>query len=155
VSLTGLNIDSYYGVYGDDLLIVVGQGGKYVGGQGTDTLYADWSNSTVSATFDSSLGDEQTVNGVTVNSIERLLVKLGSGNDVLSVQTGGSHEIWSGAGNDQISINNGNVYAGDGDDVIVNGSGLVDGGSGNDIIRGMTVWHGRWWQWERMNWSRI
>jgi hypothetical protein len=35
VSLTGLNIDSYYGVYGDDLLIVVGQGGKYVGGQGT------------------------------------------------------------------------------------------------------------------------
>ena len=84
------------------------------------------------------MGDEQTVNGVTVNSIERLLVKLGSGNDVLSVQTGGSHEIWSGAGNDQISINNGSVYAGDGDDVIVNGSGLVDAGSGNDIIRGMT-----------------
>jgi hypothetical protein len=34
------------------------------GGEGTDTLYADWSNSTVSATLDSSLSDEQiAVNG--------------------------------------------------------------------------------------------
>ncbi len=82
VNLTGLNNDPYYGAFGDDLLIVVGQGGKYVGGSGVDTLYADWSNSTVSATFDSSLSDEQIVNDITVSGIERLLVKLGSGNDV-------------------------------------------------------------------------
>jgi hypothetical protein len=35
-----------WGDGGNDLLIAVGQGGKYAGGQGTDTLYADWSNST-------------------------------------------------------------------------------------------------------------
>jgi Ca2+-binding RTX toxin-like protein len=140
ISLTGLNRDVYdsWG-YGDDLLIAVGQGGKYAGGDGTDTLYADWSNNTVSATIDTSDPTQEiAVNGGSISGIDRLLVKLGSGNDVLSVQTGGSHEIWSGAGNDQISINNGSVYAGDGDDVIVNGSGLVDAGAGNDIIRGVT-----------------
>jgi Ca2+-binding RTX toxin-like protein len=65
-------------------------------------------------------------------------VKLGSGNDVLSVQTGGSHEIWSGAGNDQISINNGSVYAGDGDDVIAGGisSDYLDAGADNDTLNG-------------------
>jgi hypothetical protein len=53
VSLTSLNVDPAIGdAYGDDLLIAVGQGGKYVGGQVyVDTLYADWSNSTVSATI--------------------------------------------------------------------------------------------------------
>ena len=83
VSLTALALnDSSYGYgFGDDLLIAVGQGGKYVGGSGTDTLYADWSVNTVSAVFDSSLGDEQIVNGVTISGIERFLLKLGSGED--------------------------------------------------------------------------
>ncbi len=129
VSLTGLNIDSYYGVYGDDLLIVVGQGGKYVGGQGTDTLYADWSATSSSIVWQNT-DIETNVNGTIISGIERLLLETGSGNDLIDNSTNNTNDdIRTGAGNDTLN-------GGSGADTLIGGTGddlyIVD--DINDII---------------------
>jgi Ca2+-binding RTX toxin-like protein len=105
-----------------DLLIVQGTGTTYRGGGGVDALYANWSTATTAISWTNTLDTDQMVNGVTVKSIERLLITTGAGNDRIDNTLGN--------GNDYIAT-------GDGDDTINAGGGnndIVDGGAGNDYI---------------------
>jgi Ca2+-binding RTX toxin-like protein len=116
-------------VYGDDLLIVVGQGGKYVGGQGTDTLYADWSATSSSIVWQNT-DIESNVNGTIISGIERLLLETGSGNDLIDNSANNTNDdIRTGAGNDTLN-------GGAGADTLIGGTGddlyIVD--DINDII---------------------
>lgn len=119
------------GTSGDDLLILQG-GTQYHGGLGNDSFYADWSASATAITWANDPTVTQTVNGVTLSGIERLLVATGSGNDSISNTWAGnasSDEIATGAGNDTVN-------SGAGDDSIAAGSGnnVVDAGDGNDTV---------------------
>lgn len=138
------------GTSGDDLLILQG-GTQYHGGLGNDSFYADWSASATAITWVNDPTVAQTVNGVTLSGIERLLVATGSGNDSISntwagnasgddIATGaGNDTVNSGAGNDSIAAGSGNnvVDAGEGNDTVsVTGSGLstLTGGGGTDTL---------------------
>jgi len=123
----------------NDLLVVQGTG-SYDGQGGTDLLYADWSGATAALNLDNTLSTAHTLNGSTVSNVERLFVKTGSGDDVVS--TGNYDDaIYSGGGNDTISAGAGNdfVDAGAGDDAIStvansNENDAVSGGSGTDSL---------------------
>jgi Ca2+-binding RTX toxin-like protein len=124
--------------YGD-LLIYLPGGRRYLGGSGTDTFYADWSTSTAAIVWQNTPTQTQTVNGVTVSGLERLLIATGAGDDTISntaVDTG--DYISAGAGNDIINGGNGSdtIDGGAGNDIINGGNGndTVDGGAGNDRI---------------------
>ena len=112
----------------DDLLIVQGNG-NYDGKGGTDTLYADWSKSTANIIWNNAPTQTQTVNGITVSGLERLLLMTGSGDDTLSnLNTATDDTFDSGAGNDIIQ-------SGAGNDTLHGGSGtdVLQGGDGNDV----------------------
>jgi Ca2+-binding RTX toxin-like protein len=105
-----------------DLLIVQGTGTTYRGGGGVDALYANWSTATTAISWTNALDTDQMVNGVTVKSIERMVISTGTGNDHIDNTLGN--------GNDYIAT-------GDGDDTINAGGGnndIVDGGAGNDTV---------------------
>ncbi|MGI3187359.1 peptidoglycan DD-metalloendopeptidase family protein, partial [Nioella aestuarii] len=93
-----------------------------LGGGGTDALYADWSGVTADIVWNLTV-DNDTLktlsNGVQVQSIERVLLKTGSGDDNLVLGEQDDH-----------------VETGSGNDVIVTGTGAnyVDAGSGNDQV---------------------
>ena len=112
----------------NDLLIYMG-GKRYLGGDGTDTFYADWSATTNTITWNNAPTQTQTVNGITVSGLERLLLMTGSGNDSLSnLNTTTDDYLDSGAGND-------NIQSGAGNDTLHGGSGadILQGGDGNDV----------------------
>ncbi|RAP39522.1 hypothetical protein BYZ73_20085 [Rhodovulum viride] len=93
-----------------------------LGGGGRDTLYADWSAAMSDIVWNLTVDNDSRKtlsNGVEVQSIERVLLKTGSGNDNLVLGDQDDH-----------------VETGSGDDVIVTGDGedYVDAGSGNDQI---------------------
>ncbi|MEF8707541.1 MAG: DUF4347 domain-containing protein [Candidatus Accumulibacter propinquus] len=105
-----------------DLLIVQGTGTTYRGGGSTDTLYANWSTATTAISWINALDTDQAVNGVTVKSIERMLLTTGSGNDYIDNTLGnGSDYIATGDGDDTINAGGGN-------------NDTVDGGAGNDTV---------------------
>lgn len=114
----------------NDLLIVQGTG-NYDGKSGTDTIYADWSNSTTNITWNNDPTQTQIVNGITVSGLERLLLMTGSGDDTLSnLNTTTDDYFDSGAGND-------NIQSGAGNDTLHGGSGVdvLQGGDGNDVYQ--------------------
>ncbi len=113
----------------DDLLIYLG-GIRYLGGNGTDTFYADWSSTPTLITWNNLPNTTQTVNGSTVSGLERLLLTTGSGNDKLSNTTVSTDDTFiTGAGNDTLN-------GGAGNDVLTGGTGndtyVVD--TTNDVI---------------------
>jgi Ca2+-binding RTX toxin-like protein len=103
-----------------DLLIVQGMGTTYDGGDGLDTLYADWSATTNGITWvNDPTGNAQVVNGVTIKNAERMLITTGSGNDKIDNSYTGNNTndyIDTGAGNDTIN-------GGAGNDTLTGGSG--------------------------------
>jgi len=126
LSITASALASYA-----DLLVVRGSGGSYDGKGGTDTLYADWSGATTGITWSNSASSTaQTVNGVSIANVERLLVTTGSGADVISNSVASNDEIVTGAGNDTLD-------GGAGADILVGGLGndtyVVD--SDGDVLR--------------------
>jgi Ca2+-binding RTX toxin-like protein len=119
---TAANIEQFQvkltGTLYDDLLIYQG-GTRYYGGTGTDTFYADWSAIGAAITWNNNPGATQNVNGVSVNSLERLLLSTGSGNDsIRNANTGTDDQIYTKGGNDTITASTGND--------------IVDGGPGTD-----------------------
>ena len=123
-------------------LVIFQNGTTYKATSAVDTFFADWSNATSAITWLNEPTKTQTINGVSLTGMERLLLATGSGNDTISntlVLT--DDEIHTGAGNDTINAGSGSdrVYAGPGDDTIsVIGNffttDIVDGGSGTDTL---------------------
>ena len=104
-----------------------------LGGGGQDAVFADWSTTTAAIVWNITANNdvERTLgNGVVVQSIERLLLKTGSGNDNLIMGNHGDR-VETGAGNDRLN-------GGGGDDVLIGGVGndTVTGGSGSDSLDG-------------------
>jgi Ca2+-binding RTX toxin-like protein len=97
---------------------------SYSGGSGTDTFFANWSNTTTAIRWTNSLYSTVLVgNGssASIASVERLLLSTGSGDDSISnTNYATNDDIRTNAGNDTI-------YAGDGSD-------SVSAGAGNDFI---------------------
>jgi VCBS repeat-containing protein len=143
VSVTGTNQTGDY--EGNDLLMVKGSGGTYNGGSAAnyDTLYANWSAATAAISWDSSITAEQTLySGTKVQGIERVLLRLGAGNDVIKNTNATSDQIYADAGNDSISLGSGAnfVDGGDGSDVIAvldsSNWNTIQGGAGDDVLTG-------------------
>jgi Ca2+-binding RTX toxin-like protein len=123
--------------------LVIYQGGvAYKAGSGQDTFFADWSDASASIIWDNDPSKTQTVNGVVISGMERLLLATGSGNDVVSnTRNSTNDEISTGPGNDLVD-------AGPGSDVVLTGAGddtikvtarssvadFVDGGEGVDQL---------------------
>ncbi|MBT9100570.1 hypothetical protein KFZ76_22985 [Methylovulum psychrotolerans] len=125
---TAVNVEQYQvdltGTASNDLLIYQ-NGTRYYGGDGFDTFFANWSKATTAIVWDNTPDTVQTVNGVSVSGLERLLVATGSGNDVVKNLN---------------VISDDEIYAGAGNDIIASGAGndMIDGGKGNDTLDGGT-----------------
>lgn len=140
--LTGVEEIEYRGGAYNDLFADV-LGARLVrafGGAGTDALYADWSTTTAAIVWNITANNDvqRTLgNGVVVQSIERLLLKTGSGNDNL-VMGGQDDHVETGAGNDRLNGGGGNdvLLGGSGNDTITGGVGSdsLNGGLGSDVL---------------------
>ncbi len=140
VNLQHIENLSTIGGSSNDLMLSLGMG-DFDGQAGTDAIYADWSaqgNDIIIDNTNTSLVND--FNGGSITNVERLLVKTGSGHDVIRA---GDYddEIVAGAGNDVIEVGKGNnrVEGGAGNDTIavVAQSGQlsqVDGGVGDDSL---------------------
>jgi len=119
-NIENLSISGSSAVNQNDLIIARGTG-NYDGKGGNDAIYADWSATTDAVVWRNTPDQEVVVNGSVIKGIERLLLKTGSGDDIIDNRKSGV------ATNDEIStgIGNDTVYGGDGNDTI-------DGGEGND-----------------------
>ena len=138
---TAVKVEQYQvnltGTANNDLLIYQG-GTRYYGNKGFDTFFANWSTTTTSIVWKNDPDTVQTVNGVSVSGLERLLISTGSGNDIIkNLNTSSDDQIYAGAGNDIIASGPGNDYidGGAGNDIIDGGTGAdtMIGGTGNDI----------------------
>ena len=103
------------------------------GGSGVDTLFADWSGTAASIEWDLTVDNdsEKTLsNGVVVQSIERVYVRTGSGEDRLVLSSRGG-QVDAGAGSDTLK-------GGYGDDTLRGGAGddQLTGGAGDDYLEG-------------------
>lgn len=123
--------DVFFG--NDDLKVLSARGGN-----GTDTLYADWSTATDDIVWNLTVDNDTTktlANGLEVQSLERLLLRLGSGDDTLKA-IGGNDVIYGGDGDDVIDAGSGSdeAYGGAGNDTLIGGPGTdtIHGGSGFD-----------------------
>lgn len=102
------------------------------GGGGTDRLFVDYSNATLSVIGTVVGVTDGGTHAVTFDGFENLTIYTGSGADTITVGDG-SNVVHSGDGNDTIT-------AGDGDNQIVGGTGndtVTAGNGGNDIWGGM------------------
>ncbi|MBK8325763.1 MAG: hypothetical protein IPL02_01330 [Moraxellaceae bacterium] len=110
----------------NDLFNYQGTGiGQFKGNGGTDTLYADLSDWTVDVHFinGATAAVNDSINSLTVEGVERLLVQTGSGDDVIEQKIAQTNdEIRTGAGDDQIIFGNESGYD------------AIDGGLGNDNL---------------------
>ena len=141
IATTGIEQFEYRGAAGDDLFLSWGDNMRVaLGGAGTDALYADWSTTTAAIVWNVTVNNdiERTLgNGVVVQSIERLMLYTGSGNDNLVMGDQDDH-VETGAGNDRLTGGGGNdvLIGGAGKDTVTGGSGAdsLDGGIGNDTV---------------------
>ena len=119
----GIELYEYRGRVGNDLFVSWNNNlAAAYGGDGSDALFADWSTTTAAIVWNTTVNNdvERTLgNGVVVQSIERLMLKTGSGNDNIVMGDHSDH-VETGAGNDVIITGGGSNY--------------VDAGSGNDVI---------------------
>ncbi|WP_306355540.1 DUF4347 domain-containing protein, partial [Phocoenobacter atlanticus] len=111
---------------------------------GNDTVYADLSDWTSDIVLTNTQEDRISItekdNALSIQNIERLLLKTGSGNDHIdnSINNTNDH-IDTGTGDDVITTGGGDdiINAGDGDDIISTssfGTNTIDAGTGNDVI---------------------
>ena len=124
-------------------MLIYQSGSSYDGQGGTDTFYADWSDKNADVNLINS-GTAYIYDGITVTSVERLLLQLGNGTNVIDNTAYTTDDyISTGSGNDTISLGNGSDYidAGAGNDtanvVAVGGhhqSDTIYGGSGTDTL---------------------
>ncbi|MDP8052562.1 calcium-binding protein, partial [Pasteurella atlantica] len=108
---------------------------------GNDTVYADLSDWTSDIVLTNTQEDRISItekdNALSIQNIERLLLKTGSGNDHIdnSINNTNDH-IDTGTGDDVITTGGGDdiINAGDGDDTLNGGTGsdILNGGDGND-----------------------
>ena len=113
-------------------LLIYQNGTRYHGGLGIDAFYADWSGTANAINWVNDPAATQVVNGASVNSLERLLIAMGSGNDFIDNTLGGGNDYLDGGlGNDTIN-------GGAGIDTINGGAGIdtLTGGLGNDSLTG-------------------
>ncbi|MFZ2989422.1 beta strand repeat-containing protein, partial [Ideonella sp.] len=118
------NLNVLAGSAANDLLMVLGASTTLKGGAGIDTIFADWRSATAAISWINNPAATQTINGVQVSGLERLLVQTGSGDDTLDnsgTSAVTSDDLRSGAGNDTL---NGGL-----------GADVMTGGSGNDSYR--------------------
>jgi hypothetical protein len=104
---TAVNVEQYQvdltGTANNDLLIYQ-NGTRYYGNDGLDTFFANWSATTTAIVWNNAPDTVQTVNGVSVSGLERLLIATGSGNDVIkNLNATSDDQIYAGAGNDTIA----------------------------------------------------
>ncbi|MBK8325761.1 MAG: hypothetical protein IPL02_01320 [Moraxellaceae bacterium] len=128
----------------NDLFNYEGTGiGQFKGNGGTDTLYADLSGWTVDVHFinGATAAVNDSVNSLTVEGVERLLLQTGSGDDLLDNTANNTNdEILTGSGNDTVKAGGGNdrIETGAGDDLIIlsgnSGDDTIDGGAGIDTL---------------------
>jgi Ca2+-binding RTX toxin-like protein len=139
---TATNIENYIvnltGTYDNDLLVYQ-NGTRYDGSLGTDTFYANWGINTTGVSWANDPNSQQTVNGISIAGVERLLLTTGTGADYISnttvttndfIQTGrGNDEVHAGAGDDE-------VYGWEDDDTLFGDAGrdTLNGGIGNDHL---------------------
>lgn len=131
LTLTGIEtLDVQAGSAGNDLVLALGQASQAHGGAGTDTLYVDWRAVAADIHWNEGSG-----NGLQTSGFERWLLQLGTGDDTL-IQSGTAltSEISTGAGNDSVRIDAGQVQAGDGSDQVSLLEGTVVGGGGSDTV---------------------
>ena len=78
----------------------------------------------------------QTIHGVEVSGFERLILRTGSGNDLIDNRGNGSStdDLVTGAGDDTVAVDAGTVDTGSGDDSITQAWGSVDGGADTDTL---------------------
>ncbi|MFZ4702514.1 MAG: type I secretion C-terminal target domain-containing protein, partial [Candidatus Methylumidiphilus sp.] len=121
VNVTGSN--------SDDLILFQG-GTRYDGGNGTDAFYAGWSNATSNIVWNNDPTQTQTVNGVSLSGLERLLIATGSGNDTLTNLIVNTDDVFiTGAGDDTVNAGGGNDRIEGGQD-----NNRLTGGSGTDVF---------------------
>ncbi|MCW5738087.1 MAG: peptidoglycan DD-metalloendopeptidase family protein [Enhydrobacter sp.] len=129
----------YRGQGGNDLFVSVGDEVRVaLGGAGDDALYANWSATTAAIVWNVTAHNdaERTLgNGVVVQSIDRLLLRTGSGDDRL-VLGGLDDHVETGAGNDTVDGGGGydTLKGGEGNDTLAGGAGddILIGGNGVD-----------------------
>jgi Ca2+-binding RTX toxin-like protein len=107
------------------------------GGGGTDRLFVDYSNATLSVIGTAVNVTDGGSHAVTFDGFENFTIYTGSGADTITVGDG-SNIVHSGDGNDTITTGNGDnqIVAGTGNDTVTAGDGGNDifGGLGNDTI---------------------
>ncbi|MDP8102099.1 hypothetical protein QJU37_10030, partial [Pasteurella atlantica] len=92
---------------GDLFIHHKGYSSVFDGQKGGDTVYADLSDWTKSVTIKNGTADVKQAEGNSLKftNMERLLIKTGSGNDIIDNSTNGTDDyIDSGAGNDEITV---------------------------------------------------
>jgi Ca2+-binding RTX toxin-like protein len=134
VAATAIEIVNLVASSSEDLVIYQ-NGSAYDGKGGTDTFYADWQASTADITWNNTAtSTPQSVNGVSIAGVERLLVTTGTGADIIVNTTVTTNdEIVTGPGSDTVNSGAGNdVLRGD------TGADSLTGGAGSDTFRYVT-----------------
>ncbi|MDP8102103.1 hypothetical protein QJU37_10085, partial [Pasteurella atlantica] len=121
-----------------------GYSSVFDGQNGTDTVYADLSGWTQAVTIKDGAADIKQAEGNSLKftNMERLLLKTGSGNDVIDNSKNSTNDyIDTGAGNDKINTGKGNdiIQAGTGNDEIIvstlgDATNTLSGGAGIDTL---------------------
>ncbi|MBN8486676.1 MAG: hypothetical protein J0M20_02935 [Burkholderiales bacterium] len=120
-----------------DLLLARGsKGGAFDGRGGFDTFVANWSTAADDISWVNTPSLTQTVNGIQIAGMERLILRTGSGDDTIDNRGNGSStdDLITGAGNDWVALDQGTVDTGSGDDTITQAWGSVDGGADSDML---------------------
>ncbi|MBQ0957783.1 hypothetical protein KAK06_02325 [Ideonella sp. 4Y11] len=120
-----------------DLLLARGSKGYAFDGRGGfDSFYADWSSASTDITWVNTPSLTQTVHGIQIAGVERLILRTGSGNDTIDNRGNGSStdDLVTGAGHDWVAVDQGTVDTGSGDDTITQAWGSVDGGADSDTL---------------------
>ncbi len=125
------------GNLGDNVIEVTGGIDVAHGGLGTDRLFVDYSNATLSVIGTAVNITDGGSHAVTFDGFENFTILTGSGDDTITVGDG-ANIVRTGDGNDTITVGNGHntIDAGAGNDTVTAGDGgnAIWGGYGNDTI---------------------
>ncbi len=125
------------GNMGDNVIEVTGGVDVAHGGLGTDKLFVDYSNATLSVIGTAVNITDGGSHAVTFDGFENFTIFTGSGDDTITVGDG-TNIVRTAGGNDTITAGNGHntIDAGTGNDTVTagNGGNSIWGGFGNDTI---------------------
>jgi Ca2+-binding RTX toxin-like protein len=149
--------DTITGNMGDNVIEVTGGIDVAHGGLGTDKLFVDYSNATLSVIGTAVSVTDGGNHAVTFDGFENFTIFTGSGDDTITVGDGtnivrtaggndtitagnGHNTIDAGTGNDTVTAGDGgnNIWGGYGNDTITSGNGndYINGGLGDDTLNG-------------------